>query len=128
MIMLKRVLLAALMGTLFAGCTTPTITNLTPSRLPRKDNAQYPFAVEYYSRQATLIKDTMKAYVIVGADRYPMQRTPMLTNRWETLVPVPKDQSVLTYRYRFDYDYRTIPNRQSESLESKYYQLFLLDQ
>jgi hypothetical protein len=128
MIMLKRVLFVALMGTLLAGCTTPTITNLTPSRLPRKDNGQYPFAVEYYSRQETIIKDTMKAYVIVGAERYPMQRTVMMTNRWETLVPIPKDQGVLTYRYRFDYQYRTIPDRHSESKESTYYQLFLLDQ
>jgi hypothetical protein len=128
MITLKRILFAALMGALFAGCTTPTITNLTPSRLPRKDNGQYPFAVEYYSRQETLVKDTMKAYVIVGTDRYPMQRTLMLTNRWETLVPIPKDQGVLTYRYRFDYQYRAIPDRRSESTESTYYQLYLLDQ
>jgi hypothetical protein len=125
---LKRLLLVALLGVVFTGCTTPTITNLTPSRLPRKDNGQYPFSVEYYSRQETVIKDSMKAYVIVGADRYPMQRTPMLTNRWETLVPIPKDQSVLTYRYRFDYQYRTIPDRHSESKESTYYQLYLLDQ
>jgi hypothetical protein len=109
------------------GCTTTRITNLTPSRLPRKENDQYSFAVEYASRQQSLIRDSIQAYVIIGGERYPMERIPMLNNRWETLVPVPPDQDVVTYHYRFDYQYRGIPERRSDSKESRYYQLFLLD-
>lgn len=109
------------------GCSTTAITNLTPSRLPRKENGQYQFAAEYSTRQQSLIKESMAAFVIVGNDQYEMQRTPMLTNRWETLVPIPADQDVVTYRFRFNYDYRAIPERRSNSRESKYYQLFILD-
>ena len=111
---------------LLAGCGTTAITNLTPSRLPRKDNGQYAFAVEWNSRQQSLIKDSIKAYVIVGLDQFPMQRTPMLTNRWETLVPVATDQEIVTYRYKFDYEYQGFPNRQADSKLSKYYQLFIV--
>jgi len=109
------------------GCGTTAITNLTPSRLPRKDNGQYPFAVEWNSRQQSLVKDSIKAYVVVGLDQYPMQRTPMLTNRWETLVPVPADKNIVTYRYKFDYEYLGFSNRKLDSKLSKYYQLFILD-
>jgi hypothetical protein len=110
-----------------AGCSTTVITNLTPSRLPRKESGQYQFAAEYSTRQQSLIKESMEAFVIVGNEQYPMQRTPMLTNRWETLVPIPAEQDVVTYRFRFNYDYRSIPERRSNSRESKYYQLFVLE-
>jgi len=112
---------------LLAGCGTTAITNLTPSRLPRKDNGQYAFAVEWNSRQQSLIKDSIKAYVIVGLDQFPMQRTPMLTNRWETLVPVATDQEIVTYRYKFDYEYQGFPNRELDSKLSRYYRLFILN-
>ncbi len=123
MVKLNRLLWLPLVPLLLAGCATTTITNLTPSRLPRKENGQYPFAVEYATRQATLLKDTMKAYVVIGEDKFPMERTPMLTNRFETLVPIPPGQDLLTYRYRFDYEYRAIPAHEQASRESKYYQL-----
>ena len=110
-----------------SGCSTTAIANLTPSRLPRKENGQYQFAVDYSARQQSLVKDTMEAFVIVGNEQYPMQRTPMLTNRWETLVPIAADQDVVTYKFRFNYQYLSIPERRSDSRESKYYQLFLLD-
>jgi len=116
-----------LLSWMLVGCGTTAITNLTPSRLTRKDNGQYPFAVEWNSRQQSLVKDSIKAYVVVGLDQYPMQRTPMLTNRWETLVPVPADKNIVTYRYKFDYEYLGFSNRKLDSKLSKYYQLFILD-
>lgn len=127
MLKLKKSLPALLLPFLLAGCATPSITNLTPSRLPRKDNGQYAFSVEWNSRQQSLVRDSIKAYVVVGLDQFPMQRTPMLTNRWETLVPVPADKNIVTYRYKFDYEFRGFPNRQLDSKLSKYYQLFVLD-
>ena len=127
MLILKKFLPLVLLPLLFVGCGTTAITNLTPSRLPRKDNGQYAFSVEWNSRQQSLVRDSIKAYVVVGLDQFPMQRTPMLTNRWETLVPVPTDKNIVTYRYKFDYEFRGFPNRQLDSKLSKYYQLFLLD-
>ena len=127
MAILRKYLLLLFVPALMTGCVTPTITNLTPSRLPRKDSGQYPFEVQLNSRQQSLIKDSVKAEVVVGLEQYPMQRVPMLTNRWETLVPIPSDQNVVTYRFKFEYDYYAIPARQSESQLSKHYQLYILD-
>jgi len=124
---LKKLLPLLVVSSLLVGCTTPTVTNLTPSRQVRKENGQYPFEVQWNSRQQSLIKESMKAYVVIGLDRYPMQRVAMLTNRWETLVPIPADKDVVTYQFKFDYDYRGIPARQSDSKTSKYYQLYFLD-
>jgi hypothetical protein len=122
-----RIVVVSLLLLAVTGCSTTTITNLTPSRLPRKDNDQYTFEVDYNTRQQSLIRESMQGYIIVGGERYPMQRVPMLHNRWEGIVPIPADQDVVTYRYRFDYQYRAIPDLRRDSVESKYYQLFILD-
>ena len=127
MLILKKFLPLVLFPLLLVGCGTTAITNLTPSRLPRKDNGQYAFGVEWASRQQSLIKDSIKPYVIIGLDQYPMQRTPLLTNRWETLVPIPADKDSVIYRYKFDYEYQGFPARHPESKLSKVYQLFLLE-
>jgi len=127
MLTLKKILPLVLLPLLFVGCGTTAIVNLTTSRLPRKDNGQYPFGVEWSSRQQSLIKDSIKAYVIIGLDQYPMQRTPLLTNRWETLVPIAGDKDSVVYRYKFDYEYQGFPARHPESKLSKVYQLFLLE-
>jgi hypothetical protein len=122
-----RMVLVSLLLLAVTGCSTTTVTNLTASRLPRKDNNQYLFEVDYNTRQQSLIYESMEGYVIVDGERYPMQRVPMLHNRWEGIVPIPADQDVVTYRYRFDYQYRAIPEPRRDSKESRYYQLFILD-
>ena len=127
MFLLKRIFPALVLVALVVGCTTPSITNLTPSRLPRKDNGLYAFEAEWSSRQQSLVKESMKGYVVVGVEHYEMQRVPMLTNRWETLVPIPADKNVLNYHYKFDYEYRAIPQRRSDSATSKPYQLLILN-
>lgn len=77
--------------------------------------------------QQTVKDDTIKAYVLVGPESYPMERTPLLTNRWETLVPVPAGSNFIYYRYKFDYLYRSIPNPKPGSLLSPPYKLEILD-
>ena len=127
MLTLKKFLPLVLLPLLLVGCGTTAITNLTPSRLPRKDNGQYPFNVEWSSRQQSLIKDSIKAYVVIGLEQYPMQRTPLLTNRWETLVPIGADKESVHYRYKFDYEYQGFAVREPDSKLSKVYQLFILE-
>ena len=127
MLTLKKILPLVLVPLLLVGCGTTAIVNLTPSRLPRKDNGQYPFGVEWASRKQSLIKDSIKAYVVIGLDQYPMQRTPLLTNRWETLVPIAGDKDIVIYRYKFDFEYQGFPARQADSKLSKVYQLFILE-
>ena len=121
-----RVAWLVVVTAVLAGCATMTvntITNLTPSRLPRKDNGQYMFSVAFDTRQRTIIQESIQAMVIIGGREYTMERTPLVPSRWETLIPVPDEQQLVNYRYRFKYDYKAIPDIRSMVIDSKDYQL-----
>ena len=111
---------------IFCGCAT-TITNLTPSTQKRNADGLYPVEVVLDTHQQSLVKESIAPYVIVDTNIYPMQPTMMLNNRWEALVPVPANRDVVNYRYKFDYDYRSIPRRQPGSKLSPPYQLRIID-
>ncbi len=108
------------------GCST-TITNLTPSHAPRNANNLYPFEVALATDQTSIRGDTLKAYVLVGQDIFPMQPVQLLKNRWEALVPVPASTNYLYYRYKFDYTYDSIPKPANSSRLSTTYQLEIVD-
>jgi hypothetical protein len=111
---------------LLTGCTT-TITNLTPGTQKRNPSGLYPFEVALDTRKQSIRQETLRPYVLVGAQAYPMQPTLMLQNRWETLVPVPPNQEYVNYRFKFDYQYRSIPESRPSSILSQPFQLQVLD-
>lgn len=106
---------------LLAGCSS--ITNLTPSQHSRNASGLYPFEVEWNSAQHTIRKDSLKPSVIIGLQSYPMQRTPMVSNRWETLIPVSVTNQAVYYRFKFDYEVNSIPVPKANSKLSPTYQL-----
>ncbi|MBI4663810.1 MAG: hypothetical protein HY735_33835 [Verrucomicrobia bacterium] len=122
---MKR-LLPLLLGLLLSGCST-TITNLTPSKQTRNSTGLYPFEVLFHSNQKTLRKETLQPCVVVDLEAYPMQPAPVLKDRWETLVPVPADKKFINYRFKFDYQYVSVPQRRSGSILSAPYQLEIVD-
>ena len=109
-----------------AGCST-TITNLTPSNLPRNANDLYPFEVQFKTSQKSIRENTVQPYVVIGAEVYPMQPTPMLSNRFEAQVPVSPTNNYVYYRYKFDYKYDRIPLAGESSRLSPTYQLEIVD-
>src|SRR5439155_11314026 len=90
-----------LAGLLLGGCTTATVTNLTPKQLPRNANGIYLFEVALDTNQQTLRQETIKPYVLIGLSGYPMESALMLKNRWEALVPIPANKKFVSYRYKF---------------------------
>ena len=112
---------------LATGCST-TVTNLTPRQLSRNPTGLYKFEVAMDTNQRSLQKDTVKAFVVVGTEMFPMMPTMLLRNRWETLVPIPADQEYINYRFKFDYEYLVIPQRKSSSKLSPPYQLHISGQ
>lgn len=126
MVKTSQLLVLFLWVLLAAGCSS--INNLTPPHQVRNPNGIYPFEVEWISRQQALRHDSVKAFVEIDVDSYPMQRTPLLSNRWETLVPIPADRKHITYRYKLDYEYNSIPRPQPDSLLSPPYQLTIVNQ
>ncbi len=111
---------------LLAGCAT-TFTNLTPERQERNSNNLYRVEVALDSRQQTMRWESIKPQIAVGPELYPMQPTPLMTNRWEGLVPVPPGTNVVRYRYKFDFDYNAIGKPKADSARSPEYTLWILD-
>jgi hypothetical protein len=115
-----------LLTALLTGCTG-TLTNLTPQYQTRNANGLYPVAVAFQSRQQSLRWESIKPAVEVGNEVYPMRRMPLMTNRWETLIPVPAGTSTLHYRYKFDWQYNAVPAPQNDSMISAPQTLRIMD-
>jgi hypothetical protein len=124
---MKPILSLLAASLLFTGCATSTITNLTPSHQMRNSENLYPVEAAFDTREKALQKDTLQPYVIIGFDAYPMEPTPLLDNRWETLIPVPPNANTVNYRYKFDYEYLSVPERRKSSKLSPTYQLQIID-
>ena len=105
--MLKKLLPLFLVPLLFAGCQA-TLTNLTPQTRTRNPDNLYPVEVALSSRQQSLRWDSIKPYVLVNGELYPLRPVPVVQNRWEGLVPVPPAANGVTYRFKFDYLYNNI--------------------
>jgi hypothetical protein len=125
--MLKKILML-LPLLLVAGCTTGTFTRLTPNQQPRNANNLYTVETSFDSQQQALRWDSIKAYVVVNGQPYPLRQVPLVKNRWEGVVPVPPTASTVNYRFKFDYFYNVFggpPKPNSES--SRIYTLKVTD-
>jgi hypothetical protein len=128
MYMAKKFLPIILLGLLAGGCST-TITNLTPYQEHRNASGFYLVEVELNSTQQTLRWDSIKPNVVVGKQFYSMKNTALMTNRWETLVPIPPDVSSINYRFKFDYHYNVFSAPpQPDSKLSRTYKLNITQQ
>jgi hypothetical protein len=107
---LKR-FLPLLPALLLAGCSTnATFTRMTPSEQPRNANNLYPVEIAFNSAQQSLRWDSIRPYVIVHGQPFPLRPVPIVQNRWEGLVPVPPTVDTVTYRFKFDYLYNSFGN------------------
>jgi hypothetical protein len=126
--MLKKFLLL-LPVLLLAGCTTGTFTRMTPGQQPRNADNLYPVETGFDSQQQSIRWDSIKAYVLVNGQPYPLRPVPMVKNRWEGLIRVPPTANGVNYRFKFDYLYNTFgaqPER--DSAWSQSYTLKVIDQ
>ena len=110
---------------LFSGCSS--LTNLTPSRQVRSPQGLYPFEVSFENKQQTLRPESLKAYVILGYDSFPMEPTRVVKNRWEATVPIPADVKYITYRYKFDFEYYGLGKSKKDSKLTPSYELKIVD-
>ncbi|HJN81232.1 MAG: hypothetical protein QF749_03775 [Verrucomicrobiota bacterium] len=111
-----------------AGCTTSTITNLTPRELPWSQTGLYPVEAMFRSNQRTLDSASIKPMVIFNNQAFPMRQTQLTQGRWETLVLIPDGTRVINYHFKFDYDYSAVLMRGADSKLSPPYQLQIVDE
>jgi hypothetical protein len=119
---MKKMLVMSLLPLLLSGCAA-TFTNLTPQLQPRNPDNLYPVEVALETRQQTLRWNSIKPQIVVGTEVYPMAATPLMTNRWEGVIPVPPTQDVIHYRYRFDFDFNSFGKPKADSAYSPEYTL-----
>jgi hypothetical protein len=105
-----------------AGCAS-TFTRLTPLQQPRNPNNLYPVEVQFNSQQQSLRWDSLKPYVQVNGQLYPLRPVPMVPNRWEGLVPVPPTSDETEFRFKFDYQYNDFGGPKPGSESSPAYKL-----
>ncbi len=117
----------AMVAIVFSACQTHTITNLTPGRQSRNDAGVYHFEVSWASSQQSIRTHSMKPFVVIGQEFYPMERTPLVKGRWEAFVPVPVAEKELHYRYKFDYEYKAIPATRGDSKLSAPYTMTIVE-
>ncbi|HZV33291.1 MAG TPA: hypothetical protein VFB72_01845 [Verrucomicrobiae bacterium] len=126
--MVKKLLPVLLLSVVMAGCATTSITNLTPNRVYRNETGQYPVEAAFHSDQQSLRWDSITPEVIIEKDTFPMRHTPLMTNRWETLIPVPPGNNVVYYRFKFDYKYNAFGSApQPQSTVSQIYRMQIID-
>jgi hypothetical protein len=119
---LNKSLPSLLLPLLLAGCAT-TFTNLTPQLQERKADNQYPVEVALDCSQQSLRWETIRPSIIVGTESFPMQPTPLMTNRWEGYVPVPPGAELVRYHYKFDFNYNSFGKPKADSAVSPEYTL-----
>jgi len=124
---MKKLLPVLLMPLVLAGCAA-TFTNLTPQQQTRNPENVYPVEVALHTRQQTMRWTSIRPMIVVGTETYPMRPTPLMTNRWEGLVPVPAGQNAVQYRYKFDYDYNSFGKPKADSAFSPEYTLRVVEE
>ena len=114
---------------LLAGCSTaPVFTRMTPTQQPRNGDNLYPVEVAFNSQQQSVRWDSIKPYVLVDGQPFPLRPVPIVKNRWEGLVRVPPTKEAVTYRFKFDYLYNTFgADPKPDSAWSKSYSLKIVN-
>jgi len=123
--MSKKSLPVLFLSLLMAGCASQ-LTNLTPQQQTRNASNLYPVEVAYNTRQQTVRWNSIQPKIVVGKESYEMRPTPLMTNRWEGLIPVPPGTSLIHYHYRFDFEYNRMGKPGADTALSKEYSLRIL--
>jgi len=104
------------------------VTNLTTTRQPRNATGMYPIEFALDTSQQTIIPGSLKPYVMVGYEFFPMRPALGISNRWETVIPVPADKNSVIYQFKVEYEYRSFGKPQKSSkLSGRSYKLEIVD-
>jgi hypothetical protein len=123
---MKKIFALLLLPLALAGCSS-SIVNLTPSRMERSSDGMYHLEAAWHTSEQAVRSDSIKPMVMVGYETYEMRPELVVSNRWETFVPVKTDQNVLHYKYRFDFLRNKVSAPQDDSKLSPEFNLQIVD-
>jgi len=106
------------------GCASQQFTRLTPLQQPHNNSNLYPVEVQFNSTDQSMRRDSVKGYVEVNGQLYPLHPEPLVQNRWEGFVPVTPGAGEVEFRFKFTYLYNAIGSQpKSGSATSSTYKL-----
>ena len=126
-LMRKFALILAALSLVLTGCVSSRVTSLTTTRQPRNPAGVYPIEMAWDSNQQALIDGSVKPYVVIGFDQYPMRPALDIKNRFETVIPVAADKNFVVYHFKVDYEYRDFGKPSKSSRLSSSYRLDITD-
>src|SRR5690242_15107839 len=111
---------------MLTGCAS-TFTRLSPLEQPRNPNNLYTVEVQFNSPQQAMRPESIKPYVVVQGQMYPLHPVPIVQNRWEGFVPVSPSSDSTEYRFKFDYLYNAFGSQPAKgSATSPLYKLKII--
>ena len=125
--MILKVFLMTLFVMLQTGCVRSTIVNLTPSQLSRNAQGTYRFEAAWDSNQRSIADESIKAYVVLDEVHYPMERIPVVKDRWEVMIPVNQKPKGHAYHMKFDFSYHSFPEMKPSSLRTEPFTLKIVE-
>ena len=118
----KNVFALLLLPLLVAGCSS-VITNLTPTTYPRDASGFYRVEAEWKSKRESIRNNSFNPSVVVATQTYLMRPVPLVKDRWEGFVPVPPNEDILYYHFKFDFQVNSFSQPHPDSLLSSDYPL-----
>ncbi len=85
------------------GCTSVTLTNLTPTSLPDNPSEIYTFTLRATPKNGIMIRSSLVAHVVVDGQSYTMRNSLLGENIFEFEYQVPPGRSEIAYYYLVNY-------------------------
>jgi hypothetical protein len=85
------------------GCTTVTLTNLTPSSLPENPSGIYTFTLRVTPKSSAVDDASIAPHIVVGAESHDMKKSDVSSQIYEYDYRLPPQQNAIGYYYLVDY-------------------------
>ena len=90
-------------GLLAGGCT-PTISNLSPERIPQNPSGIYTLSMSPQIRKSAIDDNTETATIVIDGARHEMMPSKVSENVYDFEYTIPKDRNNAVYYYEFEYE------------------------
>ncbi len=89
---------------LLAGCTSVSLTNLTPSSLPENPSQIYTFTLRVHPAGNAISPGSIAPHIVVDGQNFPMKPSPLGEGIYEFDYQLPPGRDTVAYYYLVDYN------------------------
>jgi len=103
------------------------IENLTPEELPKNPSDIYTVNIAIAPKSVDIVKDSMKAYIVVDGQTHPMTKSITRANHYSYDFKMPRDANIAKYYVYVDYAVPSFKEKKERSVKSKLYDMHLIN-